>query len=34
MNKKIKILLFSLFILLFTFIVKIDDVKAACSVRV
>ena len=34
MNKKIKILLFSLFILLFTFIVKIDDVKAACSVHV
>lgn len=34
MNKKIRILLFSLFILLFTFIFKIDDVRAACSVSV
>lgn len=33
MNKKVKILLFSLFIL-FTFLIKIDGVKAACSISV
>ena len=34
MNRKNKTILLSLFILLFTFIIKIDYVKAACSVSV